>query len=203
MSSPVLWYTTRATGLVALILLSSTMVVGILTANRLPTRRWPGFAQQDLHKRLSIVSLVFVGIHVLTSVLDTYVDIGWPSILLPFTSDYDRLWIALGTISVDLMSAVALSSFLRPRIKASLWRSLHWLAYLSWPVALAHAFGTGTDMSEPWAMGLGATCIASVACALAVRIGTGITRRRRALALATAPVVARYLPPGHATRRER
>ena len=98
MSSPVLWYATRATGLVALILLTATTVLGIVTANRAASRRWPGFALQDLHRRISVITMAFLALHIVTSVVDTYVHIGWASIVVPFASSYQRLWVALGSV---------------------------------------------------------------------------------------------------------
>lgn len=180
MSLPLLWYTTRATGLAALVLLTLTVVLGIATANRFSTRSWPRFAQQDLHKRISAVTLVFLAVHVLTSVIDTYVDIGWAAAVVPFTSPYDRFWVAVGTIGADLMLAVAVSSVIRQRISARTWRALHWLAYLSWPVALAHAFGMGTDMAQKWAIGLGAGCILAVLVSACWRVGARVRLTRPA-----------------------
>ena len=90
MSSSTLWYATRATGLMAMILLTLTMVLGITTTTRARARNWPGFAQQELHRRISMIAVVFVGMHVLTSVLDTYVSISWAAIVIPFTSSYAR-----------------------------------------------------------------------------------------------------------------
>ena len=99
MSSTVLWYATRATGLMALVLLTGTTVLGVLTANRFTARAWPGFAQQDLHRRVSLIAMVFLAGHVVTSVLDTYVHIGWAAVVVPFASPYKRLWVAVGTIT--------------------------------------------------------------------------------------------------------
>jgi len=179
---------------VSLLLLTGSTMLGIMTANRLSSRSWPGFAQQDLHKRVALVSVVFLAIHVLTSVLDTYVSIGWASVVVPFSSHYQRIWVALGTIGVDLILAVAVSSLLRRRINARVWRILHWLAYVSWPVALVHAFGMGTDMGEAWAIGLAAGCIAAVLAAVGSRIVLHVAQRRGAVALSSAPMVARHLP---------
>ena len=170
MSSTALWYATRASGLMALILLTLTMVLGITTTTRARARNWPGFAQQEIHRRLSMIAVVFVAIHVLTSVLDTYVHISWAAIVIPFTSSYGRLWVGVGAISLDLMIAVFVSSLLRARMRPQTWRTVHWLAYLSWPVALAHTFGLGTDAGEGWVIGLGAACVLAVALALAWRI---------------------------------
>src|ERR1700678_3284823 len=100
MNSTALWYATRASGLMALILLTLTMVLGVTTPPRARARNWPGFAQQELHRRISMMAVVFVGIHVLTSVLDTYVNISWTAIVIPFTSSYARLWVGVGAISL-------------------------------------------------------------------------------------------------------
>jgi len=161
MSSIDLWYTTRATGLVALVLLTSTMLLGILTAGRAPSTL-PGFARAEVHRRISVLTITFLAIHVLTAVLDTYVHINPMAVLIPFTANYHPLWLALGTIGVDLFLAVAISSAVRQKIPVRVWRFVHWLAYLSWPVAVAHTLGMGTDMRLAWALGLVTVCIAAV-----------------------------------------
>ena len=162
-NSTAFWYATRASGLMALVLLTVTMVLGITTTSRARARNWPGFAQQEMHRRISILTMVFLGIHVLTSVLDTYVNIGWAAVVVPFTSEYSRFWVGVGAVGVDLVLAVFVSSLLRSRMNAGAWRALHWLAYLCWPVALAHTFGMGTDAGEAWVIGLGVVCVAAVA----------------------------------------
>lgn len=198
MSSIDLWYTTRATGLAALVLLSATMALGLLTAGRTASARWPGFARAELHKRLSALTLAFLAIHVLTSVVDTYVDVGWASIVLPFASGYHRFWTALGTIGVDLGAAVAISSALRRQIPPRVWRALHWLAYGSWPVAVGHAIGMGTDMRLAPVDALVAACVLVVLAAGAVRLAGW-----RATRPAGEPIVASQLrrtPLGRALR---
>lgn len=166
MSSQMLWYTTRATGLVAMLLLTATVVLGLITARRVSGPGWPRFVQQDVHKRISILAVCFLGIHVLSSILDTYVHIGWIAVVFPFASPYERFYVGLGAISLDLLLAVFVSSLLRSHIGARTWRALHWLAYLSWPVAIAHAIGSGTDITLEWVDGLlGACCFAVVATA--------------------------------------
>ena len=183
MSSPVLWYATRATGLMALVLLTATMVLGILTTVRFSTNRWPGVAQQDIHRRVSMLAVLFVALHVLTSVLDSFVNIGWAAIVVPFASDYKRLWVGLGAISIDILLAVWVTSMLRHRVPAHIWRGLHWLAYVSWPIAVVHGIGIGTDMRLPWVLGLVAVCLLAVAGAGGLRTVQAITRRRPVAAL--------------------
>jgi len=179
-SSTTLWYTTRATGVVALILLTGTMVLGILTAGRVRSRQWPAFAQAELHKWVSLLAMAFLSLHVLTAVLDTYVHLGWASVVVPFTSSYEPLWTGLGTVAVDLMVAVAVSSALRQRISARTWRGIHWVAYGSWPVAMAHALGEGTDGFKLWMDVLAGLCTVAVTVALIWRISEH--RRSRQLA---------------------
>jgi len=192
MSSPVLWYATRATGLVALVLLTATTLLGVLTANRAATVRWPGFSVQDLHRRLSVITMGFLACHILTSVLDAYVHIGWAAVVVPFASSYKPLWVALGSIGLDLLLAVAVTSHLRHKMRARTWRAVHWLAYLSWPVALSHAFGIGTDMRQGWVIDLTVGCIAVVVGAGAWRLSLAAGRKR--IALGFVPVHNR--PPG-------
>jgi len=179
-NSTYLWYATRASGIVALILLTLTMVLGLVTTSRARARNWPGFAQQEFHRRVSIVAVVFLAIHVVTSILDTYVHIGWFAIVVPFSSPYSRFWVGLGTIALDLMVAVFVSSLLRAHLKPATWRGIHWLAYASWPVALAHTFGLGTDSREQWVIVLGALCALAVGLALVWRMRSSAKRRTMA-----------------------
>ena len=179
-SSPTLWYATRATGIVSLVLLTLALVFGILTAGRAKSRSWPAIAQADLHKRVSILAMVFLSIHVLTAVLDTYVHLGWASIVVPFSSSYEPLWTGLGAVALDLMLAVAVSSALRQRISARTWRGIHWLAYGSWPLAMAHTLGEGTDGFKLWMDVLAGLCTVAVGAALGWRIVEYRVSRERA-----------------------
>jgi sulfoxide reductase heme-binding subunit YedZ len=197
-SSTTLWYTTRATGVVALSLLTVTLVLGILTAGRMRSRSWPAFAQADLHKRISVLAMVFLAFHVLTSVLDTYVNVGWAAILVPFASPYRPVWTGLGTVGVDLMLAVAISSALRQRISAQAWRAIHWLAYGSWPVAMAHALGMGTDASQLWMDGLAGACGLAVLGSLTWRVAGYQKSKARAYELGSLTrAVAERRPAAH------
>jgi sulfoxide reductase heme-binding subunit YedZ len=181
-TSTTVWYTMRATGIVALVLLTGTMVLGILTAGRVKTRSWPAFAQADLHKRVSILAMAFLAMHVLTAVLDTYVKVGWLAVVVPFASPYRPLWTGLGTAGVDILAAVAISSALRHRIRPQTWRAIHWLAYASWPVAMVHSLGTGTDASTLWMDAIAAICTLGVGAALVWRIVHHQQERGRAVA---------------------
>jgi len=168
-----LWYTTRATGIVALVLLTTSVVLGVLTSVRFETTSWPRFTFQDLHRRVSLLAVVFVALHVITTVSDAFAPIGWVSVVIPFTSPYRRLWLGLGTISVDILLAVTISSLLRQRIKPRSWRALHWLAYASWPLAVVHGLGTGTDPHLGWVIVFVVVCVAAVLVAITWRLVAG------------------------------
>ncbi len=190
-SSQWLWYTTRATGIVALVLLSASVVLGILTSVRLGTRLWPRFTIQDLHRRVSLLAMVFVGLHVVTTVSDAFAPIGWLSVVVPFASPYRRLWLGLGTVAVDLLLAVAISSLVRQKINPRTWRVLHWLAYASWPLAVVHGLGTGTDPHLEWVLVLVVGCAVAVLSALVWRLVAGWpTHAATRLAVGATSVVA-------------
>jgi sulfoxide reductase heme-binding subunit YedZ len=150
LSAPVLsesswWYLSRASGFVSLALFTATMVLGLLTAGRAASPRWPRFVVEGLHRNLSLVAVAFVAVHVLTLLMDEFVDIEVFAIVVPFTSDYLPFWLGLGALAFDVLLALVITSLVRVRLSRRVWRAVHWLAYLGWPVALAHTVGIGTD----------------------------------------------------------
>jgi hypothetical protein len=153
---------------------------------RFGTTQWPRFALQDLHRRVSLLSMVFIGFHVVTTVSDAYAPIGWVSVFVPFTSSYRRIWLGLGAVAVDLLLAVTISSLLRQRIGHRVWRALHWLAYASWPVALLHGLGTGTDPRLGWMVLLTIGCVTAVLSAIGWRLTSGWPARAGTRVLAGA-----------------
>jgi hypothetical protein len=165
-----LWYATRATGVVALVLLTVTVVLGVAGTARFGTPGWPRVLTAGLHRSLSLLSVAFVAAHILTTVLDGYAPIGWISAVVPFTSPYRTFWLTLGTVSFDLLLAVLITSLLRVRLGYRAWRAVHWLGYACWPVALWHGLGTGTDSRLPWLLALDAVCVAAVTGAFGWRL---------------------------------
>jgi len=197
MTSPLLWYVARATGLTAMVLLSGTMALGLLTATRVSNRFWPRFATQELHRQVSLTTLVFLSGHVLSSVLDTYVHIGLAAVVVPFASPYKRAWVGVGAIALDLLLAVAASSLLRARMSARSWRGLHWLVYLCWPMSLLHGFAIGTDMKLPWVDLLTLGCVGAVGAVGALRLLRRAAQRRHVGALPAVAARPRGVPVKH------
>jgi DMSO/TMAO reductase YedYZ heme-binding membrane subunit len=170
-----LWYLTRSTGLVALVLLTASVVLGVVASVGWTTERWPRFLSQDVHRNLSLFCVGFVAIHVVTTVSDGYVPIGFTDAFIPFLTPYRPLYVGLGALSFDLLLAVLITSALRHRIGFASWRFVHWLAYLCFPIALFHSLGSGTDAPLPLVLLLDAVCAAAVVAVVAWRLVTGRT----------------------------
>jgi sulfoxide reductase heme-binding subunit YedZ len=145
-----LWFVSRGSGLVLLALLTVVMVLGIATRASWTPRRRPRFVNAELHRTLSLFAVALLGLHVVTAILDPYVTIGWAATVIPFLSPYHRAAIALGTLALDLVAAVLLTSLLRARLGFRSWRAVHWLAYLAWPAAFFHVLTVGNDMRTGW-----------------------------------------------------
>jgi hypothetical protein len=172
-STSPLWFATRATGLIALVLLTITVVLGITTSVRFATPKWPRFVTVSLHRNLSLLVLTFVGLHVLTTVTDPFASISVLSVVVPFTSSYRTIWLGFGAIAFDLLLALLVTSLLRTRIGPRVWRFVHWASYACWPVALVHGLGTGTDGGARWVLAVAAACALAVTAAGAWRLATG------------------------------
>jgi len=164
------WYASRATGIVSLMLLTAVLVLGILVNRQGRLPGLPRFAVTDLHRNLSLLSVAFIAVHILTAVADTYVHIPLLSAVIPFASGYERFWLGLGAISLDIMLAMIVTSLLRGRLNRVVWKAVHLLAYASWPVAFAHSLGSSKDLQQGWLLVLAIACAAAVAAALIWRL---------------------------------
>src|SRR5205823_3058258 len=150
--------------------------------------RWPRFAIDAVHRDVSLLVLVVVAIHIVTSVLDGFAPIRLFDGVIPFVTPYRPLWMALGTLSFDLLLAIVITSLVRRRLGYRAWRAIHWIAYASWPVAVLHGLGTGSDVKQWWMLALTAACIVAVLVAAWTRIahvsGEHVGLRAPATALA-------------------
>jgi DMSO/TMAO reductase YedYZ heme-binding membrane subunit len=178
--STAFWYASRATGVVALLLLTAVLVLGILVNRQGRLPGLPRFAAGSLHRNLSLLAVAFVAVHVLTAVLDTFVSIPVLSAVIPFASGYERFWLGLGAISLDMMLAMIVTSLLRGRLNRVLWRVVHLLAYLSWPVAFAHSIGSAKDLQQGWLLDLAVGCALVVAAAAGWRLASAARQVPRA-----------------------
>lgn len=162
------WYLSRASGFVSLTLFSVAAALGLLTAGRLWSPRWPRFVTESLHRSVSLVAVCLVAVHVSTILLDSFVPVDLVDTVIPFVSRYLPLWVGLGAIAFDVIIALVLTSLFRTRISRTWWRTVHWAAYVGWPVALIHTIGIGTD--RLWVLGVVALSLLMVLVAGVYRV---------------------------------
>lgn len=173
------WYLTRSTGAMALVLLSVAIVLGVIDVRRWSSPRWPRFVIDSLHRNVSLLAMVFLMVHILTAVLDSFAPISLSDALVPFAGSYRPFWLGLGAVAFDLLLAVTITSMLRARIGYWTWRAVHWVTYASWPIALVHGLGTGSDADSSWLLLLSIGCTVAVLAALLTRAIAGWPRNRR------------------------
>jgi hypothetical protein len=164
------WYAARAAGVVAYVLLTCVVLVGVTLAGKLRMKTWPKFAVTDLHRFGSLLVGVFIGLHVLTIALDAYTPFSVTQLVVPFASSYRPVWVALGIVSTELLIAVAVTNALRGRIPYRWWRRVHFATFLVWAGATVHGIGAGTDSASLWLSTIYVVAVASVLAALAWRI---------------------------------
>ena len=189
------WYLTRSTGAVALVLLTLALALGVVDVRRWSTPQWPRFIVDSLHRNVSLLAMAFLAVHILTSVLDSFAPISLLDAFVPFAGSYRPFWLGLGAVSFDLLIAVTITSLLRQRLGYGTWRAIHWLTYASWPIALLHGFGTGSDAAATWLLVLSVACAGVVLAAVLVRAIAGWPENlgRRSAALGGAGAFSLFL----------
>jgi methionine sulfoxide reductase heme-binding subunit len=159
------------TGVIAMVALSVVVVLGILVQRRTRLPGLPRFAGVSLHRITALVALSFLGLHILTAVLGSADRVGVAGAIIPFVSAGDPLWIGLGAVASDVMAVLVVTSLLRSHVGRRTWRALHWLAYVSWPTAIAHSIGIGLRSGR--LLDLTIVCIAAVLAAAGWRLVAG------------------------------
>lgn len=198
----VYWYLTRSTGAVALLLLSGAVVLGVIDVQRWSTPDWPRFLVNSLHRNVALLAMVFLVLHILTAILDSFASISLLDAFVPFAGSYRPFWLGLGAAAFDLLLAVTITSLLRQRMGYGTWRAVHWLTYASWPVALLHGLGTGSDIKTTWMLALALACLATVLGAVLMRVAAAWRQypERSRVALGGAGIftllLALWLPSG-------
>jgi sulfoxide reductase heme-binding subunit YedZ len=139
------WYAARAAGVVAYVLVSASVALGLLMAGRTRFERWPRFAVEDVHRFAGLLAGVFIALHVLWLGLDSQSNLTAKSIAIPFISSYRPFWTGLGIVAAELLLALAVTNHYRKRLRYSTWRRLHYLNFAVWGAATLHGLGAGTD----------------------------------------------------------
>jgi len=200
-ANPVDWYAARAGGVIAYLLLSGGVLLGLTMARKRAFERWPRFALEDVHRFLGLLTGAFVAIHVGTIAVDSYLPFSPAQLTVPLLSTYRPVWTALGIVAAELLLALAVTNHYRDRLPYRFWRRAHYLNFAVWGAATMHGLGSGTDRSAPWLVAVYAVAVAAVAWALAARI---VPRRSLGPAAAAAGallVAGLALGPLHANPR--
>jgi methionine sulfoxide reductase heme-binding subunit len=174
---PLLWYLNRSSGVVGLVLLTLATVLGVLALGGRPGSRVPRFVVQSVHRNVALIAVVTVVAHVVTAVVDEFVDIRWWHAVVPFTGGYQPIWLGLGATALDLLLVVTVSSLLRHRLRRRTWYSLHQAVYLLWLASVLHGAGMGTDLGNRW-WPVTVGCVAAVTAAVAWRLTLAVLQRR-------------------------
>ena len=165
-----LWLLGRGTGVAALLLLTLSMGLGVLTAGRHVSKEVPQFALTEIHRRASLAATVLLGVHLVSLWADPVAQLRAVDVLVPFLGARNPVWWGLGTLALDLVAVLVVSSLLRSRMPYGVWRRLHWLSYATWPLAFLHALGSGSDAGTWWLRGVALGCFVTVAVAAGYRL---------------------------------
>jgi sulfoxide reductase heme-binding subunit YedZ len=158
-----LWYLGRGAGLMSLVLLTVTVALGVASRSGQPLAGLPRFAVSAVHRNAALLSVSLLAVHVLTLLFDPYAQLKVVDLVVPFLGAYQPVWLGLGTLALDAVLAIVVTSLLRARLGVRAWRAVHWLAYAAWPFAFLHSLWVGTDASEPWLLATAVTCAAVIA----------------------------------------
>ncbi len=172
-----LWYLGRGTGVVALLMFTLTMLLGITTRSGRSALGLDRFGIADLHKTASLAGTGLIAVHVATLLFDPYAQLRLVDLVLPFAGSYRAVWLGLGTAALDVLLVVVATSLLRHRLGPRVFRGVHWAAYAMWPLALVHGLGTGTDAATWWFRSIAIGCAAVVTAAVGWRVSTGYAER--------------------------
>lgn len=177
-SNPAAWYAARAGGVVAYVLLTTVVLLGLQMSGRRRSKRWPRIAIEDLHRFAAFAAGSFVVIHILAIAIDSYLPFSLQSLVVPFISKYRPTWVGIGIVSAELMLAVAIANRLRGRVLSySAWRKTHYATFAVWAGATVHGIASGTDRGSVWLIGLEVVAAGAVVAMIAWRVARPHLRR--------------------------
>jgi predicted ferric reductase len=173
------WYVTRSSGLVAWALVTASIVWGLTLSGRLVRRRGVPAWLLALHRHLSALSLVFIGVHLLGLVADNWVHFGWSELFVPMASPWRPGAVAWGIVAMYLLIAIQVTSLLMRRLPRRLWHGIHLTSFVVFVAGTVHGFQSGADRSNrlvQWGCLSGCAIVLSL---VIFRLATRGSRRRR------------------------
>lgn len=182
-----LWALGRGTGVVALVMFTVTLVLGILTRSGRPMLGLGRFGVAEVHRTAALTGTGLVAVHLVSLFLDPYAQLKVVDFVAPFVGSYRPFWLGLGTLAVDLLVVITVVSLLRERVGPRVFKAVHWATYALWPIALTHALGNGSDNGSPWLQSLALACVVAVGSALTWRLTGSYAERGRTRVPRTVP----------------
>lgn len=177
--SEAFWALGRASGVVLLVLMTVTMLLGLLTRSGRPLLGLPRFGVLLSHRNLALLSVVFLVVHVGSLLLDPYAQLRLVDVVVPFLAATSPLAVGLGTTALDLLLAVVVTSLLRRWIGRRVFRAVHWASYLLWPIAVLHGVANGSDGRSAAFLVLAVASAAAVGATVLWRLTDGFVEHRR------------------------
>ena len=173
------WLASRASGLIALALITISVGLGLALSGRVTKR--PGLPRvlNAIHEQTAITALVAIAVHGLTLLGDPWLNPGPAGISVPFTMGYRPLWTGLGIVGGYMAAILGLSFYVRRRIGPRLWRKAHRLMIVVYGLAVAHTIGAGTDASTPWLRAWLYVTTPVIACLFVARLVSSVRLGRR------------------------
>jgi sulfoxide reductase heme-binding subunit YedZ len=176
MKEQAFWFVARASGFTAYLLITASMVAGLVVKSRPFGAKLKAASALDVHRFVTTLALAAVAVHGLALVADASVHITFGDLVIPFAAPYKPLWTGMGVIAADLALVVAVSFPLKKRIGGRNWRRLHWATYSIFVFSTVHGLAAGTDSGQPWAMNVYLGAVGAVAFATAWRAFAGPLR---------------------------
>jgi predicted ferric reductase len=175
-----MWAFGRVSGMVALLMFTITLILGIVTRSGRPLIGMPRFSVTLIHRNTALLASVFLVLHVGTLLLDSYAKLRLVDVVVPFLGSFKPFWQGLGTVAFDLILAIMLTALLRRFVGVRAFKFVHWFTYAMWPVAVAHAIGNGTNGTDPWFLLSGAAASVLVVAAVIWRVTDRFAETSRA-----------------------
>ena len=184
------WIASRSSGIVALLAITASVILGLLMANGLPRRKGANRVIVSLHESTALAGLIAIAVHGITLLGDPWMHATLWKISVPFSIGYRPLWTSLGIIAGWIAAALGLSYYARKRIGTRLWRKLHRATVVAWALGIAHTIGAGTDANERWLQVTMLTGAVVIVFLFLRRTVPGDPKREAARRAATADVAA-------------
>jgi predicted ferric reductase len=173
-SSQTVWYLIRASGVVAYILLTASVISGLLITNRVLPSGQPRVDAFEVHNFTALLALAFASVHIVGLLLDSFIGFSVAQVLIPFTSEYRPLAVGAGVLSIYVTAVIYASLWLRKRIGYKTWRTLHYGSFLAYALVTLHGLFAGTDTGQAWLIPVYAASVVLVAAFTARRVSTAL-----------------------------